>query len=88
MSMRNVVQPLLMSAVTRCSVVVAASLLLTGCANTLGRVGVSVPIGGFGGVNVGINTNGTLSGSVGVGASHGGVSVGVGTSGSTQVDGD
>lgn len=86
MSMHKSTQPRLTLVKPRLIVVVLASLLLMGCANTLGRVGVSVPIGGFGGVNVGINTNGTLSGSVGVGASRGGVSVGVGTSGSTQVD--
>ena len=65
-----------------------ASGVSAGCANALGRLGVHVPIGGFGGVSVGVNTNGSLSGTVGVGASKGGVSVGVSTSGSTSIESD
>jgi hypothetical protein len=59
--------------------------LLTACGNPLGRAGIHVPIGGIGGVSIGVNTNGTLSGSVGVGTSRGGVSVGASTSGSTDI---
>ncbi|MDP4609279.1 MAG: hypothetical protein NWS83_09125 [Burkholderiaceae bacterium] len=76
------------SALWRCGrlvVVLGGAALLTACGNPLGRAGIHVPIGGIGGVSIGVNTNGTLSGSVGVGTSRGGVSVGASTSGSTDI---
>lgn len=66
--------------------VLAFAALLNACVSPMGRLDMRIPIGGLGGVSIGVNTNGTLSGSVGVGASKGGVSVGASTSGSTQID--
>ncbi|ESS13942.1 MAG: hypothetical protein ACKVJD_00780 [Burkholderiales bacterium] len=68
--------------------VLAFAALLSACVSPLGRVGVSVPIGGFsgfGGVRIGVDTNGTVSGSVAVGESKGGVSVRASSSGSSQI---
>jgi len=44
-----------------------------------------MPIGGFGGVHIGVDTNGTVSGTVAVGESKGGVSVRASSSGSSQI---
>ena len=49
---------------------------MTACAGVGTSIGISVPIGGFGGVGVSIGSGGTVSGSVGVGAGGGSVSVG------------
>ena len=65
--------------------VLAFAALLSACVSPLGRVGVSVPIGGFGGVRIGVDTNGTVSGSVAVGESKGGVSVRASSLGSFQI---
>ena len=65
--------------------VLAFAALLSACVSPLGRVGISVPIGGFGGVRIGVDTNGTVSGSVAVGESKGGVSVRASSSGSSQI---
>lgn len=48
--------------------------LLVGCTSI--GVGLSIPIGGIGGVSVGVGSDGRVSGGVSVG--RGGVSVGVG----------
>lgn len=65
------------------SINAAAALLtvasLSGCANMTTGIGISFPIGPFGSVGVGVNSNGTVGGSVGVGV--GGATVSVGTSG-------
>ena len=53
--------------------------LLAGCAGIGTSVGISLPIGKYGGVGVSVGSGGTVSGSVGVGV--GGGSVSVGTSG-------
>ncbi len=50
--------------------------LLTACAGFTPSIGISVPIGGMGGVGVSVGGNGTVSGSVGVGVGGGSVSVG------------
>ena len=52
---------------------------LTGCAGMGTSVGISLPVGKYGGVGVSVGSGGTVSGSVGVGV--GGGSVSVGTSG-------
>ena len=52
---------------------------LSGCANMTTGIGISLPIGGFGSIGVGVNSNGTVGGSVGVGV--GPATVSVGTSG-------
>lgn len=57
--------------------VAAACMLVAGCASV--GVGLSIPIGGMGGVSVGVGSDGRVSGGVSVG--HGGVSVGVGGTG-------
>jgi hypothetical protein len=58
---------------------VVAALSLVGCTSI--GVGLSIPIGGLGGVSIGVGSDGRVSGGVSVGG--GGVSVGVG--GSTQL---
>lgn len=58
---------------------VGAVAVLAGCANMTTGIGISLPIGGFGSIGVGVNSNGTVGGSVGVGA--GPATVSVGTSG-------
>jgi hypothetical protein len=58
------------------SFVVGIFTLLTACAGFTPSVGISVPIGGMGGVGVSVGGNGTVSGSVGVGVGGGSVSVG------------
>ena len=65
--------------------VLAFAALLSACVSPLGRVGISMPIGGLGGVHIGVDTNGTVSGSVAVGESKGGVSVRASSSGSSQI---
>ncbi len=57
----------------------AATAVLAACTSV--GVGISVPLGGLGGVSVGVDSSGRVSGGVTVGA--GGVSVGVG--GTTQL---
>jgi hypothetical protein len=60
---------------------------LAGCAGMGTSVGVSVPLGKYGGGGVSVGSGGTVSGSVGVGV--GGGSVSVGTSGRLpQAEGD
>ena len=59
------------------SVVTAAAALLAACSTI--HLGIGVPIGGVGGVQVGVGSDGRVSGGVVVG--RGGVSVGVGGSG-------
>lgn len=54
-----------------------AALALAGCATA--GVSFSIPVGGFGGVSVGVDSAGRVGGSVGVGS--GGVGVSVGGSG-------
>lgn len=66
--------------------VLAFAALLNAFFSPMGRLDMRIPIGGLGGVSIGVNTNGTLSGAVGMGASKGGVSVGASTSGATQID--
>ena len=51
---------------------------LTGCANA--GLGISVPLGPFGSVGLGVNSLGQITGNVGVGTSVGGVGIGGGTS--------
>jgi hypothetical protein len=59
--------------------VVAAALVMAGCANF--SIGIGLPIGSIGGVGVSVGSDGRVGGTVGVGT--GPVSVGVG--GSTQL---
>jgi hypothetical protein len=54
----------------------ATFLLLGGCANMGTSVGISLPVGKYGGVGVSVGSGGTVSGSVGVGVGGGSVSVG------------
>ncbi len=54
----------------------ATVLLLGGCAGVGTSVGISLPVGKYGGVGVSIGSGGTVSGSVGVGVGGGSVSVG------------
>jgi hypothetical protein len=56
-----------------------AVVCLTACASSGAHFGVSLPVGRYGGIGVGIGTDGRVSGNVGVGV--GGGSVSVGTSG-------
>lgn len=51
---------------------------LWACANA--GVGISIPVGPFGSVGIGMNSQGQVSGTVGVGTSVGGVGIGAGTS--------
>jgi hypothetical protein len=51
----------------------------TGCSNMSTGVGISFPIGPFGSIGVGVDSNGRVGGSVGVGV--GPATVSVGTSG-------
>jgi hypothetical protein len=50
--------------------------VLTACAGINTSIGVSVPLGRMGGVGVSVGSDGTVSGSVGVGTGGGTVSVG------------
>jgi hypothetical protein len=52
--------------------------MLSACANA--GIGISIPIGPFGSIGVGMNAAGQVTGNVGVGTSVGGVGVGGGTS--------
>jgi hypothetical protein len=58
---------------------VGVAAVLAACANMTTGIGISLPIGGFGSIGVGVNSNGTVGGSVGVGV--GPATVSVGTSG-------
>lgn len=58
------------------SLLTSAVFMLTACAGFSPSLGISFPIGGLGGVGVSVGGNGTVSGSVGVGAGGGAVSVG------------
>lgn len=56
-----------------------------GCAFMLGAcaysgIGISIPIGPFGSVGIGMNGTGQVTGNVGIGTSVGGVGIGGGTS--------
>lgn len=59
---------------TACLGLPLAAGLLLGCTSV--GVGISLPIGGIGGVSIGVGSDGRVSGGVSVGS--GGVSVGVG----------
>jgi hypothetical protein len=59
---------------TRVLLVLSTAAALAGC-GTAG-ISLSIPVGGFGGVSVGVDSSGRVGGGVGVG--RGGVSVGVG----------
>jgi hypothetical protein len=61
---------------TRFALVLCAAAL-AGCATA--GISFSIPIGGFGGVSIGVDSAGRVGGSVGVGS--GGVGVSVGGSG-------
>jgi hypothetical protein len=54
-------------------------VFITGCSNMSTGVGISFPIGPFGSIGVGVDSNGRVGGSVGVGV--GPATVSVGTSG-------
>jgi hypothetical protein len=54
-------------------------VFVTGCSNMSTSVGISFPIGPFGSIGVGVDSNGRVGGSVGVGV--GPATVSVGTSG-------
>jgi hypothetical protein len=64
---------ILLSVLRRIAAIVPAAALLMSCSSV--GIGMTIPIG-IGGVSVGINSDGTVSGGVGIGT--GGVSVGVG----------
>ena len=59
--------------------IVGFCLITAGCANMGSSIGLTLPIGNFGGVGVSLGSDGRVGGSVGVGA--GGATVSVGTSG-------
>ena len=58
----------------RAACVTLAAGLLVGCSSV--GIGLSLPIGGLGGISIGVGSDGRVSGGVSVGS--GGVSVGVG----------
>jgi hypothetical protein len=63
---------------TRTSLIIFTAALLGACANA--GIGLSIPIGPFGSVGIGVNSAGQISGNVGIGTSVGGVGIGGGTS--------
>ena len=62
----------------RIAVYALSAAVLAACANA--GIGISIPIGPFGSIGVGVNAAGQVSGNVGVGTSVGGVGIGGGTS--------
>lgn len=53
------------------------AFMLGGCAYT--GIGISIPIGPFGSVGIGVNGTGQVTGNVGIGTNVGGVGIGGGT---------
>jgi hypothetical protein len=66
-------------AVKLASLMLGLVFLATGCANMSTGVGISIPVGPFGSIGVGVGSDGRVGASVGVGV--GAATVSVGTSG-------
>jgi hypothetical protein len=56
--------------------VILCGVTLTGCSHMTTGIGVSFPLGPFGSIGVGVNSDGRVGGSVGVGVGPAVVSVG------------